>query len=169
MVGGGTAAVAHDQDAIVLLGREPSLFRLAAALSWRPANEPLRPLRRLGDEGLVRFHDARDSRRLRAFGGRQEPMPPTKRCLEMYADALCCLSQAQPVDDGAGILEPLLTLLQVRQRRAGESVEGAFAAFAHVALHARRHAPLAERLRAAMAARRRLGELGLNQLNDITS
>ena len=81
---------------------------------------PLRPLRRLEDEGLVRFHDAGDSRCLRAFVGRQEPMPPTKRCFEMDADALCCLSQAQPVDDGAGILEPLLTLLQVRQRRAGE-------------------------------------------------
>jgi hypothetical protein len=31
VVGSRAAAVAHDQDAVVFLGREPSLFRLAAA------------------------------------------------------------------------------------------------------------------------------------------
>src|SRR5205085_11641230 len=51
LVGGGTAAVAHDQDAVVLLGGEP-LLGLASALSRGAANEPLGPLRRFADEGF---------------------------------------------------------------------------------------------------------------------
>ncbi len=86
----------------------------------------------------------------------------------MHADAICCLPQAQPVDDRAGVLEPLLPLLQVGQRRTGERVEGPLAGIAHVALHAARHAPPAKGFRPAMAARRRLCELGFNQGNDIT-
>jgi hypothetical protein len=87
----------------------------------------------------------------------------------MDPDPLGRLPQAQAIDDGAGIPEPFLALLQMGQRRAGERIEGAVAGFAFVALHAGRDAPPVERVRAAVAARRRLGELGLDQRNHVAS
>jgi len=98
------------------------------------------------------------SKEQRAFGTCEHRV--AERGFQMHADTSCRLSQRQPVDDGAGIIQPFLALAQMCQGRTGGRVEPTVARLAHIALHAGGNAPLGKSFCAAAPASRCLGKLG---------
>jgi hypothetical protein len=129
-------------------------LRFSAALSRRPADQLARPLGRFQDERLVGFDNAGDQRRALVLCRLQKAVTPAEQGLQTHVGALGRLPEADASDQGARLVEPGIAATQLRQRRAGERVEGAAAVLAFVSLEAACLAPATEALRLTVAARR---------------
>ena len=67
---------------------------------------------------------------------RQETMAPAKAGVAVNMDVFGCLAHGKRCEQAAGIRQPLCLMVQVRQRRARQGIEGPAAAHAAIALQA---------------------------------
>jgi hypothetical protein len=86
----------------------------------------------------------------------------------MRAHAFRSLSQAQSIDDRTAYSRHFSRFCRWASGAPVSGLKVPLAGFARVALHAGRNAPLPDRFRAAVAARRRFGELRADQRNNVT-
>jgi hypothetical protein len=100
-------------------------------------------------------------------GRSQEAMAPEERGLQAHVAALGRLTQPDAVDEGAGVAEPGVAAMQLRERRAGQRVERAMAVAALVAAQAARLPQGAEAFGAAMSAGRGSSKARLNQRHSL--
>ena len=134
-----------------LLARESALLRLAApppCLAFQPA----RALPALQDVGLVRFHDPLEHLRI-APRRRQKPVTPAERRAHRHVAARRRGLHRLPLRQRRPERQPAFLVVQARQRRTGQRVEGSAAALALVApqtpRHTARNRPFARAVRTA--------------------
>ena len=134
-----------------LLAREAALLRLAAPPPCL-ASQPARALPALQDVGLVRFHDPLEHLRI-APRRRQKPVTPAERRAHRHVAARRRGLHRLPLRQRRPERQPAFLVVQARQRRTAQRVEGPAAALALVApqtpRHTARNRPFARAMRTA--------------------
>jgi hypothetical protein len=92
------------------------VFRLVTAVSQRLVVQRLGVLGRFQDQRLVGGDDAGDGGGPRVPGRGKEVMASAERGLRTHVGALGRLTQAETVDEGAGVVEPGVATLQLGER-----------------------------------------------------
>ena len=114
-----------------LLAREAALLRLAAPPPCL-ASQPARALPALQDVGLVRFHDPLEHLRI-APRRRQKPVTPAERRAHRHVAARRRGLHRLPLRQRRPERQPAFLVVQARQQRTAQRVEGPAAALALVA------------------------------------
>ena len=134
-----------------LLARKAALLRLAAPPPCL-ASQPARALPALQDVGLVRFHDPLEHLRI-ASRRRQKPVTPAERRAHRHVAARRRGLHRLPLRQRRPERQPAFLVVQARQRRTAQRVEGPAAALALVApqtpRHTARNRPFARAVRTA--------------------
>ena len=152
-VGRGAGAIACDQDRNLLI-RQTALRCLAAALAGGPIYPTALTFAGAQKVRFISFGDTGKQLSAKLFGRGEKPMTPPKGRGSCDVQPLAGIGKRQLVTQDLRLVEPLATKVQMRQRCAGQDIEGARARTAQESRQATGSAILYDMLSSAMRARR---------------
>lgn len=160
-------AVTCDENNVVVLSGRAGFFGITPTFPGYPAKQIARTLLRFADQGLVSFDNTGEDRRSLIPRGSEETMSPTKRRVEADVRAPSSLSEADAIDDRAGVLQPGVASMKLRERRSGQSIERSRAVPASISTQSTGSAPGANPIGATMPTRRISTEARVDQAESI--